>query len=72
MQARISPSTDTFHCVLVTFYCVLVDENPEHLFEQFIKVLTEKQETIILDVLRWHPYTLDFQMLPVEVKNQWK
>ena len=52
MQARISPSTDTFHCVLVTFYCVLVDENPEHLFEQFIKVLTEKQETIILDVLR--------------------
>ena len=50
----------------------LVDENPERLTERFIEVLTEKQEPIAADVLRQHPYPSDFQMLPGEVKEQWR
>ena len=50
----------------------LVDENPERLIKRFIEVLTENQETIVADVLKQHPYPSDFQMLPGEVKKQWK
>ena len=50
----------------------LVDENPERLIQQFIEVLTEKQEAIAADVLKQHPYPSDFQMLPGEVKEQWR
>ena len=50
----------------------LVDENPKRLIERFIKVLTEKQEAIVADVLKQHPYPSDFEMLPGEVKKQWK
>ena len=33
--------------------CVcLVGKNPEHLIKRFIKVLTEKQEEIVADVLK--------------------
>ena len=39
------------------------------MIERFIKVLTEKQETIVADVLKRHPYPSDFQMLSGEVKN---
>ena len=49
----------------------LVDENPDGLTERLIKVLIEKQEAIVADVLRQHPYLLDFQMLPGEVKERW-
>ena len=41
----------------------LVDENPKSLTVQFIKELTEKQEAIVVDVLKQHPYHSDFQML---------
>ena len=34
----------------------LVHENQGHLIEQFIEVLTEKQEAIAADVLKQHPY----------------
>ena len=34
----------------------LVDENQGHFIEQFIEVLTEKQEAIAADVLKQHPY----------------
>ena len=50
----------------------LVDENPEHLIERFIEVLTEKQRTIAADALKQHPYPSDFQMLPGEVQKQWR
>ena len=38
--------------------------------ERFIEVLTEKHEAIATDVLKQHPYSSDFQMLPGEVKEQ--
>ena len=50
----------------------LDDENPEHLIERFIGVLTGKQEAIAADVLKQHPYPSDFQMLPGELKEQWR
>ena len=50
----------------------LVDENPERLIKRFIEVLTEKQEAMAADVLKQHPYPSDFQILPGEVKKQWK
>ena len=50
----------------------LVYENPERLIKRFIEVLTEKQEAMAADVLKQHPYPSDFQILPGEVKKQWK
>ena len=50
----------------------LVDENPERLIQRFIKVLTEKQEAIVTDVLKQHPYPSDFQMFQGEMKKEWK
>ena len=47
----------------------LVDKTLEHLVEQLIEVLTEKQKAIVADLLRQHPYPSDFQMLPDEVKK---
>ena len=43
---------DTFSKRLV----YLVDENPKSLIEQFIEVLTVKQEAIAADILRQHSY----------------
>ena len=45
----------------------LVDENPEGLIERFIEVLVEKQEVIVADALKQHPYPSDFQMV-----EQWR
>ena len=50
----------------------LVDENPKGFIERFIEVLTGKQEKTAADVLKQHPYHSDFQMLPGEVKKQWR
>ena len=50
----------------------IVDENLERLIERFIEVLTEKQEAIAADVLKQYLYPSDFQMLPGEVKEQWR
>ena len=50
----------------------LVYENQKRLIKRFIEVLTEKQEAIAADVLKQHPYPSDFQMLPGEVKEQWR
>ena len=47
----------------------LVNKRPESLTEWFIKTTTEKQEAIVADVLKWHPYPSDFHMLPGEVKK---
>ena len=42
------------------------------MIKQFIEVLTEKQETIVADVLKQRPDPSDFQMLPGEMEKQWK
>ena len=42
------------------------------MIEQFIEVLTGKQEAIAADVLKQHPYPSDFQMIPGEIKEQWR
>ena len=34
--------------------------------------MTEKQEATAADVLKKHPYPSDFQMLPGQVKEQWR
>ena len=50
----------------------LFDKNPERLVERFIEAVTQKQKAIAADVLKQYPYPSDFQMLPDEVKKQWK
>ena len=50
----------------------LVYENPGRLIERFIEVLTKKQEAVAADVLKHHLYSSDFQILPGELKKQWK
>ena len=50
----------------------LFDENPKRLIEQFVEVLTGKQDTIAAEVSKQHPYPSDFQMLSSEVKEQWR
>ena len=66
------PRSVAVHDTLSKEPVYLVDENPKRLIEQFIKVLTEKQEEIATDVLEQHPYLSDFQVLPGEVQKQWK
>ena len=66
------PISVAVHDTLSEELLYLVDENPERLIKRFIEVLTEKQEAIAVDVLKQHPYPSDFQMLPVEMKEQWR
>ena len=46
--------------------------NANRLIKRFTEVLTGKQEEIVADALKQHPYPSDFQMLPGEVQKQWK
>ena len=68
--SRHKPISVAIHDILSKGPVYLVDENPERLIERFIKVLTEKQEAIVEDILTQHPYPSDFKMLPGEVKKQ--
>ena len=70
--SRHIPISVAVHDTLSKEPVYLVNENPERLIERFIEVLTEKQEAIAADVLKEHPYPSDFQMLPGEVKEQWR
>ena len=70
--SRRTPLSVAIHDTLGKEPVYLVDENPKRLIERFIKVRTEKQEAIVVDVLKQHPYPSDFEMLPGEVKKQWK
>ena len=70
--SRHIPISVAVHDTLSKEPVYLVDENPERFIERFIEVLTEKQEAIAVDVLKQHPYPSDFQMLPGEVKEQWR
>ena len=66
------PINVAFHDTLSKELVYIVDENLERLIERFIEVLTEKQEAIAADVLKQYLYPSDFQMLPGEVKEQWR
>ena len=66
------PISIAVHDALSEGSVYLVDENPKHIIERFIEVLTEKQEAIAIDVLKQHLYPSDFQILPGEVKKQWR
>ena len=70
--SRHIPLSVAVHDILSKDPAYLVDENPERLIERHIEVLTEKQEAIVTDVLKQHPYLSDFQTLPGEVKEQWR
>ena len=47
----------------------LVNENSERLIGEFMKMLAEKKEATVADILKWHPYPPGFQMLPRDVKK---
>ena len=70
--SRYIPISIAVHYTLSKDPAYLVDENPERLIERHIEVLTEKQEAIVTDVLKQHPYPSDFQIFPGEVKEQWR
>ena len=69
--SRHIPISVAVHDTLSKEPVYLVDENIGHLIEQFIEVLKEKQEAILVDVFKQHAYPSDFQILPGEVKEQW-
>ena len=70
--ARYVPISVAIHDTSSKEPVYLVDKKPKRLIKQFIEVLIEKQEAIAADVLKHHPYPLDFQMLPGKVKEQWR
>ena len=65
--SRHIPISVVVHDTLSKEPVYLVDENPEGLIERFIEVLVEKQEVIVADALKQHPYPSDFQMV-----EQWR
>ena len=65
--SRHIPISVVVHDTLSKEPVYLVDENPEGLIERFIEVLVEKQEIIVADALKQHPYPSDFQMV-----EQWR
>ena len=65
--SRHIPISVVVHDTLSKEHVYLVDENPEGLIERFIEVLVEKQEAIVTDALKQHPYPSDFQMV-----EQWR
>ena len=70
--SRHIPISIAVHDALSKEPAYLVDENPKRLIKRFVEVLTEKQEAIVADALRQHPYPSDFQMLPGELQQQWR
>ena len=70
--SRHIPISVAVHDTLSKEPVYLVDKKPKRLIKRFIEVLTEEQEVIAAGVLKQHPYPSDFQMLPGEVKEQWR
>ena len=71
LSRQIPISVAVYDTLSKEFVCS-VDENPEGLIKRFIEVLTERQKAIVAEVLKQYPNPSDFQMLPGEVKKQWK
>ena len=65
--SRHIPISVVVHDTLSKEPVYLVDENREGLIERFIEVLVEKQEAIVADALKQHPYPSDFQLV-----EQWR
>ena len=59
----------TIHDTLSGKPVSLVNQNLERLIEQRIKVLTEKQEVIVANILKEHSYLSDLQMFPDKTKT---
>ena len=70
--SRHKPLSVAVHDTLSKDPVYLVDKDPKRLIKRLIRTLTEKQEVITVYVLKQHPYPSDFQMLPGEVKKQWR
>ena len=70
--SRHIPISVAVHDTLSKEPVYLVDENPKRLIGRFFEVLTGKQEAIVANVLKQHPYPSDFQVLPGEVKEPWR
>ena len=70
--SRHIPLSVAVHDTLSLDPVYLVDKDPKRLIKRLIRTLTEKQEVITVYVLKQHPYPSDFQMLPGEVKEQWR
>ena len=70
--SRHIPLSVAVHDTLSKDPVYLVDKDPKRLIKRLIRTLTEKQEVITVYVLKQHPYPSDFQMLPGEVKKQWR
>ena len=67
--SRHIPISVTVHDTLSKESVYLVVKNPKRLIKQFIEVLAEKQEAIVADALKQHPYPSHFQMLPGELQK---
>ena len=70
--SRHMPIIVAVHDTLSKETAYLVDEKPGSLIKRFIEVLTEKQEVMAADALKQHPYPSDLQILPSQVKKQWR
>ena len=70
--SRHIPRSVAIHDALSEGPVYLVDENPKRLIERFIEVFTEKQKAIAALVLKQNQYRSDFQILPGDVKEQWR
>ena len=70
--SRHIPISVAVHDTLSKEPVYLVDENPKRLIGRFFEVLTGKQQAIVANVLKQHPYPSDFQVLPGEVKEPWR
>ena len=58
--SRHIPITVAAHDTLSKESVYLVDKNPKRLIKRFIEVLAEKQEVIVADALKQHPYPSEF------------
>ena len=67
--SRHIPISITVHDTLSKEPVYLVDKNPKRLIKRFIEVLTEKQEVMVADALKQHPYLQIFKCFQARCKN---
>ena len=67
--SRHIPISITVHDTLSKEPVYLVDKNPKRLIKRFIEVLTEKQEAMVADALKQHPYLQIFKCFQTRCKN---
>ena len=67
--SRHIPRSISVHDTLSKEPVYLVDKNPKRLIKRFIEVLTEKQEAMVADALKQHPYLQIFKCFQARCKN---